>query len=77
MSGKPLKYPVSALVILHDEDGNILLIERTAPQGFGSRLPAAWKKANVSKKPHGAKCGRKPVSALQTDSWKLARQHRL
>ena len=34
MSGKPLKYPVSALVILHDEDGNILLIERTAPQGF-------------------------------------------
>ncbi len=34
MSGKPLKYPVSALVVLHDEDGNILLIERTAPQGF-------------------------------------------
>ena len=34
MSGKPLKYPVSALVILHDKDGNILLIERTAPQGF-------------------------------------------
>ena len=34
MSGKPLKYPVSALVVLHDKDGNILLIERTAPQGF-------------------------------------------
>ena len=34
MSGKPLKYPVSALVVLHDKDGNILLIERTAPQDF-------------------------------------------
>lgn len=32
--GKPLKYPVSALVVLHDSDGNILLIERTAPAGF-------------------------------------------
>lgn len=32
--GKPLKYPVSALVVLHDADGNILLIERTAPPGF-------------------------------------------
>ncbi|ASK26418.1 dihydroneopterin triphosphate diphosphatase [Neisseria chenwenguii] len=32
--GKPLKYPVSALVVLHDGAGNILLIERTAPQGF-------------------------------------------
>ena len=31
---KPLKYPVSALVVLHDSDGNILLIERTSPQGF-------------------------------------------
>ena len=31
---KPLKYPVSALVILHDADGNILLIERTSPPGF-------------------------------------------
>lgn len=31
---KPLKYPVSALVVLHDKDGDILLIERTAPQGF-------------------------------------------
>ena len=31
---KPMKYPVSALVVLHDKDGNILLIERTAPQGF-------------------------------------------
>lgn len=34
MSSKPLKYPVSALVVLYDKDGNILLIERTAPQGF-------------------------------------------
>ena len=70
MSGKPLKYPVSALVVLHDKDGNILLIERTAPQGFGSRLPAVWKRASVSKKPHGVKCGKKLVSAWQTDSWK-------
>ena len=31
---KPLKYPVSALVVLHDADGNILLIERTSPPGF-------------------------------------------
>ncbi|QEY24381.1 dihydroneopterin triphosphate diphosphatase [Neisseria animalis] len=31
---KPLKYPVSALVILHDTDGNILLIERSSPAGF-------------------------------------------
>ncbi|WP_165007309.1 dihydroneopterin triphosphate diphosphatase [Neisseria yangbaofengii] len=32
--GKPLKYPVSALVVLHDGNGNILLIERTKPAGF-------------------------------------------
>lgn len=31
---KPLKYPVSALVVLHDAAGDILLIERTAPPGF-------------------------------------------
>lgn len=31
---KPLKYPVSALVVLHDSDGHILLIERTSPPGF-------------------------------------------
>ncbi|MCF7520753.1 dihydroneopterin triphosphate diphosphatase [Neisseria sp. ZJ106] len=31
---KPLKYPVSALVVLHDGNGNILLIERTKPAGF-------------------------------------------
>lgn len=31
---KALKYPVSALVVLHDAAGNILLIERTRPQGF-------------------------------------------
>ena len=31
---KSLKYPVSALVVLHDADGNILLIERTSPPGF-------------------------------------------
>ena len=31
---KPLEYPVSALVVLHDADGNILLIERTSPPGF-------------------------------------------
>lgn len=34
MTSKPLKYPVSALVVLHDSDGNILLIERTSPAGF-------------------------------------------
>ena len=70
MSGKPLKYPVSALVVLHDKDGNILLIERTRRKVFGSRLPAVWKRVSASKKPHGAKYWKKPVSALQTDSWK-------
>ncbi|STZ76705.1 dihydroneopterin triphosphate diphosphatase [Bergeriella denitrificans] len=34
MTAKPLKYPVSALVVLHDAQGGILLIERTAPAGF-------------------------------------------
>ncbi len=31
---KPLKYPVSALVVLYSGDGGILLIERTHPKGF-------------------------------------------
>ncbi|KQB48942.1 dihydroneopterin triphosphate pyrophosphatase, partial [Neisseria meningitidis] len=31
---KPLKYPVSALVVLYSGDGGILLIERTHPEGF-------------------------------------------
>lgn len=34
MSAKPLKYPVSALVVLHDGNGSVLLIERTHPAGF-------------------------------------------
>ena len=31
---KPLKYPVSALVVLHDGQGHILLIERADRPGF-------------------------------------------
>ncbi|MCP1659477.1 dihydroneopterin triphosphate diphosphatase [Neisseria perflava] len=41
---KPLKYPVSALVVLHDSDGHILLIERTAPPDF-------WQSVTGSKEP--------------------------
>ena len=44
---KPLKYPVSALVVLHDADGHILLIERTAPAGF-------WQSITGSKEPDEA-----------------------
>lgn len=34
MSAKPLKQPVSVLVILHDGQGNVLLIERADRAGF-------------------------------------------
>ena len=33
-AAKPLKQPVSVLVVLHDGNGNILLIERADRAGF-------------------------------------------
>lgn len=33
-AAKPLKQPVSVLVVLHDDNGNILLIERADRAGF-------------------------------------------
>lgn len=54
---KPLKYPVSALVVLHDAAGNILLIERTRPQGF-------WQSVTGSLEP-----GERIIETAQREVW--------
>lgn len=63
---KPLKYPVSALVVLHDADGHILLIERTSPPGFWQSVTGSIEPDETIEETANAKFGRKPASALRT-----------
>ena len=67
---KPLKYPVSALVVLHDGDGSILLIERTHPKGFWQSVTGSSNPGKPLPKRQGAKFGKKPAYCWRKDSFK-------
>ena len=54
---KPLKYPVSSLVVLHDKHGRILLIERADRPGF-------WQSVTGS-----LEAGETPADAALREVW--------
>ena len=70
MSGKPLKYPISALVVLHDKDGNILLIERTAPQGFWQSVTGSLEEGERIEETAWREVWEETGIRLADDSWK-------